>query len=34
MDALLRFDLPLDLNLLEQVVNSLYQGVTPEQVLD
>ena len=28
----LRFDLPLDLALLEQVVSSLYQGTSPEQV--
>jgi hypothetical protein len=32
MDQLLRFDLPLDLNLLEQVVSSLYQGSSPDQV--
>ena len=33
MDQLLRFDLPLDLNLLEQVVSSLYQGSSPDQVV-
>ena len=32
MEALLRFDLPLDLILLEQVVSSLYSAITPEQV--
>ena len=32
MEALLRFDVPLDLNLLEQVVSSLYQGSSPQQV--
>ena len=31
-DALLRFDLPLDLTLLEQVVSSLYAATSPEQV--
>mmetsp|Transcript_46953 Transcript_46953/g.93552 ORF Transcript_46953/g.93552 Transcript_46953/m.93552 type:complete len:1107 (-) Transcript_46953:612-3932(-) len=34
MDALLRFDVPLDLSLLEQVVSSLYQGSSPQQIAE
>ena len=32
MEALLRFDLPLDVALLEQVVSAVYQGTSPEQI--
>jgi hypothetical protein len=32
MEALLRFDLPLDVSLLEQVVGAVYQGSSPEQI--
>mmetsp|Transcript_27650 Transcript_27650/g.70461 ORF Transcript_27650/g.70461 Transcript_27650/m.70461 type:complete len:1107 (+) Transcript_27650:54-3374(+) len=31
-EALLRFDLPLDLSLLESVVSTLYAGSSPEQI--
>ena len=32
MESLLNFAVPLDLALLEQVVNSVYQGSDPAQV--
>ena len=31
-ESLLRFDVPLDMNLLEQVVGTLYTGSSPDQV--
>ena len=32
MEALLHFEVPLDVNLLEQVVTAVYQGTSPDQI--